>query len=188
MLSVLVSDWPIFTGRASSCQESSWIEMTFGQLLPKIVLIWPAVFLGHGLVGHIVCSCGCSWSQSRLPHTGTRGTQHSHLAASETHPTSILLALGRARFITWCLRHHFFRECWQGPRHLWNCCACADYSPVLGSPNEKGLVPYTDIRVSEFELQSLYYIHFWTNTLGRGMNPNYRLNRITTVLHEWFWH
>ena len=24
--------------------------------------------------------------------------------------------------------------------------------------------------VSEFELQSLYYIHFGTNTLGKGMN------------------
>ena len=24
---------------------------------------------------------------------------------------------------------------------------------------------------SEFELQSRYYIHFWTNTLGKGMNP-----------------
>ena len=26
-------------------------------------------------------------------------------------------------------------------------------------------------RVSEFELQSRYYIHFQTNTLGKGMNP-----------------
>ena len=25
--------------------------------------------------------------------------------------------------------------------------------------------------VSEFELQSRYYIHFQTNTLGKGMNP-----------------
>ena len=24
---------------------------------------------------------------------------------------------------------------------------------------------------SEFELQLLYYVHFWTNTLGKGMNP-----------------
>ena len=24
---------------------------------------------------------------------------------------------------------------------------------------------------SEFELQSRYNIHFWTNTLGKGMNP-----------------
>ncbi len=23
---------------------------------------------------------------------------------------------------------------------------------------------------SEFELQSRYYVHFWTNTLGKGMN------------------
>ena len=27
------------------------------------------------------------------------------------------------------------------------------------------------IVVSEFELQSCYYVHFWTNTLGKGMNP-----------------
>ena len=24
---------------------------------------------------------------------------------------------------------------------------------------------------NEFELQSRYYIHFWINTLGKGMNP-----------------
>ena len=27
------------------------------------------------------------------------------------------------------------------------------------------------IIVSEFELQLHYYVHFWTNTLGKGMNP-----------------
>ena len=27
------------------------------------------------------------------------------------------------------------------------------------------------IPVSEFELQSLYYVHFQTNTRGKGMNP-----------------
>ena len=27
------------------------------------------------------------------------------------------------------------------------------------------------IVVTEFELQSRYYVHFWTNTLGKGMNP-----------------
>ena len=27
------------------------------------------------------------------------------------------------------------------------------------------------IVVSEFELQSCYYVHFWTNTLGKSMNP-----------------
>ena len=25
--------------------------------------------------------------------------------------------------------------------------------------------------VSEFKLQSFYYIHFWTNTLGKGIIP-----------------
>ena len=27
------------------------------------------------------------------------------------------------------------------------------------------------IIVSEFKLKSCYYDHFWTNTLGKGMNP-----------------
>ena len=41
------------------------------------------------------------------------------------------------------------------------------------------------IVVSEFKLQSRYYVHFWTNTLGKGMNAllsrrNYELNCITT--------
>ena len=27
------------------------------------------------------------------------------------------------------------------------------------------------IVISEYELQSRYSIHFWTNTLGKGMNP-----------------
>ena len=32
-------------------------------------------------------------------------------------------------------------------------------------------VMYCDIVVSEFELQSRYYVHFQTNTLGTDMNP-----------------
>ena len=28
-----------------------------------------------------------------------------------------------------------------------------------------------NIAVSKFELQSLHCIHFWTNTLGKAMNP-----------------
>ena len=43
-----------------------------------------------------------------------------------------------------------------------------------------------DIVVSEFELQSHCYIHFQTNTLGKGMNtlilaPSNRLKSITSV-------
>ena len=48
------------------------------------------------------------------------------------------------------------------------------------------------IVISEFELQSRYYIHLWTNTLGKGMNPHppsYGLNSTTAVLlEEWLWH
>ena len=29
----------------------------------------------------------------------------------------------------------------------------------------------SSLKVSEFELQSYYYVHFQTNTLGKGMNP-----------------
>ena len=29
----------------------------------------------------------------------------------------------------------------------------------------------SDLKISEFELQSDYYLHFQTNTLGKGMNP-----------------
>ena len=28
-----------------------------------------------------------------------------------------------------------------------------------------------EIVAREFELQSRYYVQFWTNTLGKGMNP-----------------
>ncbi len=50
-----------------------------------------------------------------------------------------------------------------------------------------------EIVAREFELQSRYYVHFRTNTLGKGMNPlyppSYELNSTTTVLlGEWLWH
>ena len=50
-----------------------------------------------------------------------------------------------------------------------------------------------DILVSEFELQSCYYIHFRTNIHGKGMNLlfplSYGLNSSTTViLQGWIWH
>ena len=49
------------------------------------------------------------------------------------------------------------------------------------------------IVVSEFVLQSCYYVHFRANTLGKGMNSPYPtsngLNSTTTVLlGEWLWH
>ena len=55
------------------------------------------------------------------------------------------------------------------------------------------------IVVSEFELQSRYYVHFQTNTLGKSLKkkkkkkkknpPSYGLNNTTTVLLEgWIWH
>ena len=49
------------------------------------------------------------------------------------------------------------------------------------------------IVVREFVLQSRYYVPFWANTLGKGMNPpyppSYGLNSTTTILiGELLWH
>ena len=50
-----------------------------------------------------------------------------------------------------------------------------------------------EIVVSEFVLQSCYYVHFRANNLGKRYEPpypsNYGLNSTTTVLlGEWLWH
>ena len=50
-----------------------------------------------------------------------------------------------------------------------------------------------DIKVSEFNPQSWYYIHFWANTLGKVMNflmpYSYGRNSSTTfLLQGWLWH
>ena len=45
------------------------------------------------------------------------------------------------------------------------------------------------LEVSEFELFSRYYVHFWTNTPGKGMNPlipSCELNSIVAVLPDGF--
>ena len=44
-----------------------------------------------------------------------------------------------------------------------------------------------DIVVSEFKLQSRYCVHFWTNTLEKGVNPlipvpSYVFNSTTSVI------
>ena len=50
-----------------------------------------------------------------------------------------------------------------------------------------------DIVVSEFKLQWSYYVHFWTNIVGKGINLplpllSYRLNSTTTALLQgWLW-
>ena len=54
---------------------------------------------------------------------------------------------------------------------------------------EEGVLRMLDcgIIVSEFELQSRYYVHFQKNTLGLYLS--YGLNSTTTVLlEEWLWH
>ena len=50
-----------------------------------------------------------------------------------------------------------------------------------------------EIVVSEFELQSVYYVHFWTNSFGKDMNLSILacngLNNTTTILLQgWFWY
>ena len=46
------------------------------------------------------------------------------------------------------------------------------------------------IIVSEFKIQSCYYVHFQTNTFGKGIEPpfppSYGLN--TVLLEGWLWH
>ena len=61
------------------------------------------------------------------------------------------------------------------------------YRGVMVKKLDSGIV------VSEFELQSRNYVHFRTNTLGKGMNPPhppiYALNGTTTVfLKGWIWY
>ena len=50
-----------------------------------------------------------------------------------------------------------------------------------------------DIVISEFKIQSLYYIHFQTNILWKGMNsfiprPHGLNSTITVLLEEWLFH
>ena len=51
---------------------------------------------------------------------------------------------------------------------------------------------YCDVVVSKFELQSRYYVHFWTTALEKGMNLfilPYGDNSVTAVLLQgWLWH
>ena len=47
----------------------------------------------------------------------------------------------------------------------------------------------SDIMVSEFELQSHYYVHFWSNILGKGMKSliSIQLYLWISIIHEgWF--
>ena len=51
-------------------------------------------------------------------------------------------------------------------------------------PTPRGVmvkVMVCEIAAREFELQSRYYVHFWTNTLGKGTNPSYGLHSTTTT-------
>ena len=49
-------------------------------------------------------------------------------------------------------------------------CACIyTWIHVYGGVMFKEMV--CGVVLSEFEFQSCYYVHFWANTLGRGMNP-----------------
>ncbi len=47
-------------------------------------------------------------------------------------------------------------------------------NPELGGGCPRGVMVKAmdcEIVVSEFEIQSRYYVHFRTNTLGKGMKP-----------------
>ena len=78
-------------------------------------------------------------------------------------------------------------------RIKWSCWEANASENRMGGPRAV-MVKALDcgIIVSMFELQSHYYVHFQTNTLGKGMNPLYLpsngLNSTTTVLERWLWH
>ena len=49
---------------------------------------------------------------------------------------------------------------------------CNKIKSKWGSPrNVVTIVLNYDLEVSKFEMQSRHYVHFRTNTLGKGMNP-----------------
>ena len=53
--------------------------------------------------------------------------------------------------------------------------------------SEEGNVLNCDIVVSEFELQSFYYVNFRTNSFRKGMNTPYPpSSNITVFLQVWF--
>ena len=45
-----------------------------------------------------------------------------------------------------------------------------------------------DPEVSEFKLQSLYYVHLWINSFGKCMNPLLLPVMIAALLQGWLWH
>ena len=55
-----------------------------------------------------------------------------------------------------------------------------------GSDGGKAKVVNSSLEVRKFELQSCYYVHFQTNTIGKGMNSfiplSYGFNNITALL------
>ena len=55
------------------------------------------------------------------------------------------------------------------PNHLANQIWCSDSLTIPRGVMVKAIVCQTVAR--EFEFQSRYYVHFGTNTLGKGMNP-----------------
>ena len=60
-----------------------------------------------------------------------------------------------------------------------------DLNTNIGRGRRPSGIVDCNIVVSELELQSNYYVHFWTNNLGKVMNssipaPAYALNRTTT--------
>ena len=54
------------------------------------------------------------------------------------------------------------------------------------NPSAKMLSVYSG--PSEFELQSYYYVHFWTNTPGKGMKPVIFPGIVSLLIQEYLWH
>ena len=40
----------------------------------------------------------------------------------------------------------------------------------------------SNLEISEFEFESCYYVHFWTNSLGKGIKPLIPMGGILSLL------
>ena len=95
---------------------------------------------------------GVSWlsgSQLRLQVPERPSIHVSWLTSASLNlkgffPQSLTL-IGGVSFITWCIRHPFLGEHWQGSRHFCNCWVCVGYGPMLCTHNDKGFAPSSSV-------------------------------------------
>ena len=91
-------------------------------------------------------------------------------------------------FLSECLRNNVAKSWTKGNIKKW-------YQHKLEGSHHGVMAKVLDysLEISEFELQSRYYVHFQTTTFEKAMKTaypsSYRLNSITGILlQEWVWH